>query len=164
MSWFIIACILFFACACMIIAEVFIPSGGLISILAILCVVGGVISCFHINAIAGFFGIVVAIIMIPGLLILAYKILPKTRFGKNVTLAPPERQQGDAVPDTVKLKELLGAVGIVVSPLRPVGICNFSGQRLECVAERGYVDKGKKVKVIKIESTQLTVRLIEDIS
>jgi hypothetical protein len=32
---------------------------------------------------------------------------------------------------------------------------------MECVAESGYVAKDKKVKVIKIESTQLTVREVE---
>jgi membrane-bound serine protease (ClpP class) len=48
-----------------------------------------------------------------------------------------------------------------MTPLRPVGMCDFSGQRLECVAEGGYVDKEKKVKVINVESTQLTVREIE---
>ena len=164
MGSFILACILFFVCAILIMAEVFIPSGGLISILAIICVIGGIITCFQINAFVGFIGIIVAIIMIPGLLILTYKILPKTKFGKSVTLAPPERQQGEGVPDTLRLKEMLGEVGVVVSTLRPVGMCNFSGQRLECVAESGYVDKGKKVKVIKIESTQLTVRLLEEIS
>ncbi|MBN2589663.1 MAG: hypothetical protein JXA96_07365 [Sedimentisphaerales bacterium] len=164
MSWFLLACVLYLACAILIIAEVFIPSGGLISVLAIICVIGGVIACFHINTFVGFLGIIVAIIMIPGALYLTYRILPNTRFGKSVTLAPPERQEGDAVPDTSELKEMLGEIGIVISPLRPVGMCNFSGQRLECVAESGYVDKGKKIKVIKIESTQLTVRLIEDIS
>ena len=164
MSLFVLACILYLACAILIIAEVFIPSGGLITILAVFCVIGGVVACFYINTFVGFLGIIVAMIMIPGVLYLTYRILPNTRFGKNVTLAPPERQQGDGVPDTIRLKEMLGEIGIVISPLRPVGMCNFSGQRLECVAESGYVDKGKKVKVIKIESTQLTVRLIEDIS
>ena len=164
MGYFLLACILFLACALLILAEVFIPSGGLISVLAVICVIGGIIACFHINPFVGFIGIIAAMIMIPGALYLTYKFLPKTRFGKNVTLAPPERQAGDAVPDTMELKEMLGEIGIVISPLRPVGMCNFSGQRLECVAESGYVDKGQKVKVIKIESTQLTVRLIEDIS
>ena len=37
----------------------------------------------------------------------------------------------------------------------------FSGKRLECVAESGYVEKGKKIKVIKVESTQITVRVTE---
>ena len=87
-------------------------------------------------------------------------MFPKTRFGKSVTLTPPERQEGDAIPDTDELKDMLGAVGVVISPLRPVGMCDFSGQRIECVAESGYVDKGKDIKVIRVQSTQLTVRVI----
>jgi len=161
-NWLILAVILYFACAILIIAEVFVPSGGLISILALACAAGGVFICFNQSVFAGWIGAIVAFIMIPTVLIIAYKVLPKTKFGKNVTLSPPDRQQGDAVPDTHKLKEMLGSVGIVMTPLRPVGMCDFSGQRVECVAESGYVDKGKKVKVINVESTQLTVRLIEE--
>ena len=101
-------------------------------------------------------------VVLPGVLIFAYRIFPKTRFGKSVTLTPPKRQQGDAIPDTPELKEMLGAVGLVVTPLRPVGTCDFSGKRVECVAEGGYINKDKKVKVIDVESTQLTVRMIED--
>ena len=117
---------------------------------------------FHSSTAAGWVGIVVAIIMIPSVLIIAYRIFPKTRFGKSVILTPSEREQGDAVPDTAELKELLGKEGVVVSPLRPVGMCDFSGYRVECVAESGYVDKDNKVKVIHVEGTQLTVRVIEE--
>ena len=163
MSWWLIfAIFLYLACAALIIAEVFLPSGGLISICALACLIGGVAIFFHHSNTVGIGGIGVAIVMIPSVLIIGYKILPKTRFGKSVTLAPPERQQGDAVPDTPELKNMLGAVGVVISPLRPVGMCDFSGRRIECVAEGGYVDKGKKIKVIKVESTQLTVRELQE--
>jgi membrane-bound serine protease (ClpP class) len=57
---------------------------------------------------------------------------------------------------------MLGAVGEVLSPLRPVGMCDFAGRRVECVAESGYVDKGKKVKVIDVEHRRLTVRVVEE--
>jgi membrane-bound serine protease (ClpP class) len=160
--WLIFAVFLYFACAVLIVAEVFVPSGGLISICAIACLVGGIVIFFQYSVIAGWIGIGIAAIMIPSVLVVAYKIFPKTRFGKSVTLTPPERRQGDAIPDTDRLKELLGAEGVVLTPLRPVGMCDFSGQRLECVAESGYVDNGKKVKVINVESTQLTVRIIEE--
>jgi membrane-bound ClpP family serine protease len=160
--WLVFAVFLYLMCAILIVAEVFVPSGGLISILALGCLIGGIAVFFSYSPIAGWVGVGVAVVMIPFVLILAYKIFPKTRFGKSVTLEPPEREQGDAVPDTARIKELLGAVGIVMTPLRPVGMCDFSGSRVECVAESGYVDKGKKVKVINVESTQLTVRTIEE--
>ncbi len=162
--WLVFAIFLYLACAALIIAEVFVPSGGLISILALACLIGGVVIFFQHSSIAGWIGLIIALIMIPSVLIFAYKVFPRTKFGKNVTLTPPERQQGDAVPDTSNLKKMLGAVGTVLTPLRPVGMCDFSGQRVECVAESGYVDKGKKVRIIDVESTQLTVRIIEETS
>ena len=162
MWWLVFAIFLYFACAVLIIAEVFVPSGGLISLCALACLVGGAVIFFQHSATAGWIGVGIAFVMIPGVLIFTYKIFPKTRFGKSVTLTPPERQQGDAIPDTSELKEMLGKVGVVLTPLRPVGMCDFSGQRVECVAEGGYVDKDKKVKVIDVQSTQLTVRMIED--
>jgi len=159
--WLVFAFFLYFACAALIVAEVFVPSGGLISICAFLCLAGGIAIFFQHSTIAGWIGVIIAVIMIPSLLVIAYKVFPKTRFGKSVTLTPPQRQPGDAIADTPKLKELLGAVGQVLTPLRPVGMCDFSGQRVECVAESGYIDKGKKVKVIRVQSTQVTVRVIE---
>ena len=159
--WLILAIFLYFACAALIVAEVFVPSGGLISICALACLVGGVALFFREGRIYGWIGIAIAAVMVPTVLVIAYKIFPRTRFGKSVTLTPPDRELGDAVPDTPELKELVGAEGVVLTPLRPVGMCEISGQRIECVAESGYVDKGIKVKVIDVESTQVTVRVID---
>jgi membrane-bound serine protease (ClpP class) len=159
--WLVFAVFLYFACAALIVAEVFVPSGGLISIGALACIIGGIAIFFIHSTTAGLVGVIIAVVMIPTILIIAYRIFPKTRFGKSVTLTPPQREAGDAIADTEKLKELLGAVGQVLTPLRPVGICDFSGQRVECVAESGYVNKGKKVKVVRVQSTQLTVREVE---
>jgi len=161
MGWILFAIFLYLACAALLIAEVFVPSGGVISICAFACLFGGIYIFYKHGTGTCVTGVIVAIIMIPTVLVVAYKIFPRTRFGKGIILARPEREQGDAVPDSAKLKELLGATGIVLTPLRPVGICDFSGQRVECVAESGYVDKDVRVKVIGVESTQVTVREAE---
>lgn len=159
--WLVFAVFLYFACAALIVAEVFVPSGGLISIGALACIIGGIAIFFIHSTTAGWVGVIIAVVMIPTILIIAYRIFPRTRFGRSVTLTPPQREAGDAIADTENLKELLGAVGLVFTPLRPVGMCDFSGQRVECVAESGYVGKGKKVKVVRVQSTQLTVREVE---
>ncbi len=162
MDWWLgFAVFLYFASAALIIAEVFIPSGGIISVCALACLVGGIVIFFNQSTTAGWAGIIIAAIMIPSVIVGAYKIFPKTSFGKSVTLTPPERQQGDAIPDTPELKEMIDRQGVVVTPLRPVGICDFDGERIECVAEGGYVENEKHVRVIRVQGTQLTVRVIE---
>ena len=159
--WLALAVCLYLLFVLLLIAEVFVPSSGLLTVCALACLIGGTYIFFKESTVAGIAGIIFGLIMIPMFLRYAYKTFPKTRFGKNVTLAPPERPQGDAVPDTQSLEKLLGSVGVVLTPLRPVGMCDFEGQRVECVAESGYVAKDAKVEVIKVESTQLTVREVE---
>ena len=66
-----------------------------------------------------------------------------------------------AIPDTGRLKDMLGAIGSVITPLRPVGMADFDGSRIECVSESGFIDNDKNVKVIKVEGTQLTVRVVD---
>jgi membrane-bound ClpP family serine protease len=159
--WLVFAIFLYLMCAALLVAEVFVPSGGLITIIAIMCLIAGLVIFFKHSIIVGWIGVFIAVVMIPAALIIAYKLFPKTKFGKGIMLNPPERQAGDAIPDTDKLKGLLGKEGLVVTTLRPVGMCDFSGLRVECVSESGYVGKGKMVKVIDVKGTQLTVRVVE---
>ena len=155
------AVFLFLACAALLVAEVFVPSGGLLTVCSVACVAGGITLFFQYSSMMGWIGAGVAMVLIPAVLIFTYRIFPKTRFGRAVTLTPPERTKGDAVPDAEQLKALIGQQGTVKSPLHPVGVCDFSGRRVECVAETGYVDVGVKVRVIRVQGPQLTVRVVE---
>jgi membrane-bound ClpP family serine protease len=156
----IFAVFLFLACAALLVAEVFVPSGGLLSVCAAASVAGGIALFFKHSVMGGWIGVGVAVVLVPCALIFAYKLFPRTRFGQAVTLTPPDRTPGDAIPDTAQLQALMGEEGTVTSPLHPVGLCDFSGHRVECVSETGYVDTGVKVRVIRIQGTQLTVRVV----
>jgi membrane-bound ClpP family serine protease len=160
--WLLFAVFLYAVCAALIVAEVFIPSGGLLGMGALVSLISGLTLFFRHSAVAGWIGVVVALFMVPSLLVLAYKLLPRTRFGRRVLLAPPVRQRGDAISDALELSELLGRTGRVLTTMRPVGMCEFDGRRVECVAEGGYVQKDKKVKVIGVDGTQVTVRVMEE--
>ncbi len=159
--WIVLAIFLYFLAGALIVAEVFIPSWGLITMCSLACLAGGLVIFFDHSATAGWIGVLIAVIMVPSVVVGAYKVFPYTRFGKRVLLTPQLREPGEAIPDISELKELLGASATVITTLRPVGMCDFSGRRLECVAESGFIEKGKLVKVIKVEGTQLMVRLIQ---
>ena len=161
--WLILGGFLIIVGAFLLVVEIFVPSFGLLTACAIASLVGGLWLFFEQGAATGWAGIGFAVVAVPVVWIVTYRRFPKSRFGKGVTLAGPDRAKGDAIPDTADLKEMMGLVGVVVSPLRPVGMCEFDGKKLECVAETGYIDKGTKIKIINVEGTQLTVRIDEDI-
>jgi membrane-bound ClpP family serine protease len=160
--WLLFAVFLYFVCAALIVAEVFIPSGGLLAVCATASLVGGLVLFFRHSDLAGWVGAAVALFMVPSLLVLAYKLLPRTRFGRRVLLAPPVRQRGEAIADAPELVRLPGRTGRVLTPMRPVGMCEFDGRRVECVAEDGYVPKDRVVKVVHVDGTQVTVRVVEE--
>lgn len=161
--WLLFAVFLYAACAVLLMAEVFIPSFGLLIVCSLACLIGGVMIFFQHSAVAGWIGIVVAIVMIPSLLVMAYRILPRTRFGKRMILAPPVRDRGDSIADTPELTQLIGRTGRVLTTMRPVGMCDFDGRRIECVAENGYLQKDVQVRVIRVEGTQVTVRAMDEV-
>jgi membrane-bound ClpP family serine protease len=155
--WLLLAVLLYLLCAVTLVAEVFVPSAGLLSILSLLFLAGGVYIFFQYSPVAGWIGILLAVVMIPMVLVMAYKILPQTRFGQSVILSPPERLQGDAVPDGESLSQLAGQTGLALTPLRPVGTCEIKGNRIQCVAETGLIEKGTQIKVMTVEGSRVIV-------
>ena len=160
--WFFLGLFLIILAAFLLVVEVFLPSFGLLTACAVASLVGGIWVFFRESTAAGWAGVGIAVVVMPIVWIITYRIFPNTRLGKNIFLTGPKRQKGDAIPDTPELAKMLGESGVVISPLRPVGMCEFDGQRLECVAESGFVEKDIKIVVINVEGTQLTVRLKEE--
>ena len=156
--WIVFAIGLFILCAALLIAEVFVPSFGLIGILAFASLVGGIYLFFEHSTLAGWIGIGAAFVLVPGVLIAAYKFMPHTRMGKVLILQTPKSEPGSGIPDVEVIRGLVGREGVAVSMLRPVGVVRFADLRVECMAESGYVDKNSKVRVIKVDGTQVTVR------
>lgn len=91
----------------------------------------------------------------------AAQVLPRTRFGRTLILDAVVR--GPAVGDAAveRAASLAGRVGTAATDLRPSGKVLLDGQRLEASAERGYIDAGAAVRVIRGDAGRLVVRAIE---
>lgn len=159
--WLILAIFLFVLSAVLIVLEIFIPSFGIITVCSVACLIGGLYLFFGYGTAWGLTGIVLAVIIIPIVIILIYKNFPKTKLGHELLMQPQKRKPGEGVPDSDKLTALMGCQGTVLTTMRPVGKCQFDTGKFECVAEGGFVEKDAKVEVIKVESSQVTVREIK---
>jgi membrane-bound serine protease (ClpP class) len=125
-----------------------------------LCLAGGIYIFFQVSTTVGWIGVWTAVVLIPAVWVIVYKLLPKTSIGRVLELKKVEQAMG-GIPDQEHLESLMGQSGIVLTPLRPVGMCEFDGKKIVCVADTGYIEKQTQVKVIHVEGNKVIVRLLE---
>lgn len=154
------AVFLFALCAMLLVLEIFIPSLGLLTVLALICLGGGIVLFFQISESVGWVGVWTAAVLIPVVWMIVYKLLPKTKIGRILELKKCEDAL-PGIPDQDKLNALEGCTGVVFSPLRPVGVCVFDGKKVVCVSETGFLRKDTNVKVIDVEGNKVTVRKMD---
>jgi membrane-bound ClpP family serine protease len=89
--------------------------------------------------------------------------LPNVPLLNRMVLHPPV--EADVGMSSVSLShsgpvELLGAMGVAVTPLRPSGKAQFGEQFLDVIAEGDYVSPGGRVQVVEIEGSRIVVKEI----
>ena len=158
--WILFAVVLLILSAILLVFEIFIPSLGLLTATALLCLAGGIYLFFQVSTTVGWIGVWTAVVLIPAVWAIVYKLLPKTKLGRVLELKKVEQAMG-GIPDQEYLESLVGQSGVVLTPLRPVGMCELDGKKIVCVADTGYIEKQTQVKVIHVEGNKVTVRNIE---
>ena len=155
------AIFLYIVCAVLMVMEIFIPSFGLLSLLALGAFLWGAFLFFQIGTTVGWVGLGTAIVVIPTFWIITYKVFPKTSLGRSMVLNNEPRPVGDAIAEKEQLAALVGKSGKTLGPLRPVGGCEIDGLRVACTAEVGFIPKGAEIEVIRVEGNTVTVRTKE---
>ncbi|MFG0249486.1 MAG: hypothetical protein ACF8OB_11420 [Phycisphaeraceae bacterium JB051] len=150
--------------------EVFVPSGGLLGVLAIISAITGIIFLFQIDTTLGLVGSIVCVAAIPVLIMSAMKFWPSTPFGRMLILKDPkdnddvDRQQGEVAeniePDPQPT--YLNMTGIAHTDLRPVGICRLDDHKEHCISVSGMIEAGTPIKVVAITDGNIKVQPLDD--
>lgn len=147
----------------LIVAEVFIPSGGVISLAAIaaLCV------AFYFawkawwrpeTYIYFWLFVLSAFVLIPGMIGALLYVLPRTRSGRELFVAPPERDEiRPFAEEEARLKSMIGRRVRTISRLSPGGLVDVDGERVHCETPGVLVGPGEIVEVIGVRGNRLLV-------
>jgi membrane-bound ClpP family serine protease len=96
------------------------------------------------------------------LAILLAKYLPNIPYVNRLILQPQAEMEegGESTPEGMRseLAELLGAIGVAATPLRPAGKVQFGEAFVDVVAEGSYILPGSRVQVIEIEGNRVVVK------
>ena len=150
-----LAILLFVVAAGLLVAEMLLPSHGVLGVLAALAMVAGVVFCYRVSHALALYVALGLAVAAPFAGALWMKLWPKTPMGRRLILGPA------APSDATRATPLrVGMTGVVVSELRPSGVCEFNGDRFECRSERGVLPGGRRVEVIAVVDGRPTVRAV----
>ncbi|HMO12885.1 MAG TPA: NfeD family protein [Pirellulaceae bacterium] len=142
--------------------ELFVPSGGLLGVLAAILIISGIIVAFMSSFHAGVSMLMVTAISLPLLIILLLKIWPQTPVGKRVLIGSirPEDvlPSGDIYDELPKLK---GKTGRAKSKMLPSGIVEINGKSYDAVSDGFAIEKGDSIIVTEVRMHKLFVRKYE---
>ena len=152
----------------LLLAEIFvIPGFGVAGIGGLALVVGSLFAALIGNvglafppfaALAPAVGtMVVTLVLLIVLMFSLSKYLPKSdRFGQLVLA--PELASASGYVSSETLEDLVGQTGVSVTPLRPAGMANIGGDRIDVVTRGEFVTPGVPVEIIQVRGSRVVVR------
>lgn len=150
--WMIIGCGL-------VVLEVFIPSGGIISFFSAIAIIASVVMAFRRDVTTGMSFVVLTLVAVPSALGLAFKYWPHTPMGKAFL---GELKTTDDLKPVDPRRDLVGKVGIAKSKMLPSGSVQIDGKYVDAISQGQAIDIGQAVVVAEVRANRVVVRLADE--
>jgi membrane-bound serine protease (ClpP class) len=87
-----------------------------------------------------------------------FRMLPSLPFGQRLVLANEIASNRGYVSGAKSEQRFVGRTGIAVSPLRPAGIADIEGSRIDVVSDGAYIEAGSAIDVTRVDGNRIVVR------
>jgi membrane-bound ClpP family serine protease len=148
--------ILFIAGVALLIIEMFHPGFGFAGILGIIALIADIFVTAKTLAQGLLLAAIVAVIILI-LLLIGARFVSKGKFPKPLVL----KDATDGISGISGKESYLGKTGTAETTLRPAGIADFDGLRLDVVSQGGFISKGEKVEVVEADGNRLVVKEVK---
>jgi len=162
--------ILFLVAAFFFGLEIFIPTGGVLGILAAVAVAASVAAFFRYEPLWGGISLGIYLILAPFAAYFGIKFWSHSPITRSLILDgddPSFLQEPDEAMASSEqerrrrldsMEALVGVEGRTVTALRPVGVVLIDGRRIDALAEFGIIDAGTHIEVVQVLDNQVKVR------
>lgn len=88
------------------------------------------------------------------------RFLPRLPFGRRLILASGMQAALGFVSGPESDLRWLGRSGTALSPLRPAGIAEIGGTRIDVVSDGGFIERGAAIEVTRVDGNRIVVRQV----
>jgi membrane-bound ClpP family serine protease len=144
-----------------VILELFIPSGGVLSFFAVVCVAGAIyVGYYYLGPVGGTIVLAVEAVLVPATIVAAVRVWPHTPVGRRVLNIPPgERGLAGVEADSAHaLRNLVGKWGRAKSPLLPSGAVIIEGRLYDAISRGTPIEAGQPIEVVRAAGNHIIVR------
>jgi len=127
---------------------------GLMAILGSVLLAGGSLQSMSIS-------ILIALIAASAGMVIMVKFFGKRLHLFKRIILTDATDTASGYVSAVNRPELVGQIAVTATALRPSGTIRLGDERIDAVSEGRYIDKGKSVKIIKVEGSRIVVRELE---
>ena len=140
--------------AALMIVEVFLPGFGLPGVSGIVLIgAGTVIIWLKVGALTALATLLVVIAVLA--VLISYMMRRATEGGAHARIFLREKEELRSGED---MQVLLGKQGRTTSVLRPAGIGDFDGVRLNVVTEGSFIERDRPIEIVNVDGARIVVR------
>ncbi len=146
----------------LLVLEFFIPSAGIVGVIAVVTVIAAIAVAFAHSFQSGLTMLLIVAATTPLVFIGAIRVWPHTPIGRRILNRRPGQVEDGVsrktLPDGTLLDEIIGRTGIAKTDLLPSGLVKVQHHRVDAVSLGMPIDAGTRVIVTKIEAGKVYVR------
>ena len=144
-----------------LIAEAFMPGFGVTGITGVVLeVITLVMTWFEHGPVATLAMLLIVLLVLAIAISTSLRSITKGRLSKSSLVHSETESNEDGYRSIDDLAVFMDKEGTATSVLRPTGIADFEGVRLNVSSEGDYIPAGTKVRIIKVEGAKILVRAI----
>jgi membrane-bound ClpP family serine protease len=146
-----------------VVLEVFVPSSGVLSVLAAMCFIGAIIVAFTGGMTSGAIVVGVTALTVPLVLVLAVRYWPHSPLGKLILIKLPKSDREILPPqEWGDPKQLIGRLGRAKSMMLPSGAVLIDRRSYDAVSQGAAIELGQTVKVVAVRDGRIIVRSTDE--
>lgn len=156
-DWLHIA--LFIVGIILLLIEVVVPGFGIFGGVGIVAILAGIVLAAY-DPVYGSFSLGIAFLVTAVVAFIVIKYFGhRGIWNKFILREQQKNEQGYSAPKD--WKGYLHREGVAITTLRPSGTAEIDGEMIDVVSEGGYIEKGNKIKVVRVEGTRVVVRQVK---